>query len=390
VSGAVRAGLAFFVRFCRSLFVTPFQSVRAGAFVLALVAIVVAPATAQTVTNIVNARSSGEAPYASVRGWDVRSGAIAGRFAYCAAEMRTGGTRLRLGYDNAQWQLAVPYPARPDYQGSMEIDGRQIPLSGTSDGTWTFGWLTRGDLDAIRNGNQLILDIGKASLDYQLVGAAAAILKIEECVERQGRGGVAARPPMSVPPMPAPPMPVPPMPGQAMAAAQPATPPPPAAGKPVNTAGGVYYRFPYAKIGGWEILRFAADKRGRETSYCTATLLTGSEQGVRVLLSTAYFQYGFSSLATAALGDQVPVRMWFDAEPAGEDMTADLVADENGFEWLMFSDDISDGPGHEDSFSNHPQVNFAYAVDGKRRVATFRLKDSNAAVKRLIGCRDGR
>jgi hypothetical protein len=134
--------------------------------------------------NIANAPGARERRYGKARGWTVYDGKIDGRTRYCVGEKDYGGTSLRLGFDGGQWQVAVPYPASPDYYGSFDVDGRSEGMSGTSDGEWSFGWIGMPELDAIRNGNLLILDIGKASFDFDLKGTAAVITKIEECMGR--------------------------------------------------------------------------------------------------------------------------------------------------------------------------------------------------------------
>ena len=144
----------------------------------------------QGFSDIVNVPNSTEHKYASVRGWDVYGGNVGGQFEYCVAEKNDGGSVLRFGVDKnfGQWQLAVPYPARREWEGQLEIDGNAQFTQGTSDGQWSIAWLNNAyDLERIRNGNVLILDIGKASIDHTLRGSAAVILKIEECVNNRGK-----------------------------------------------------------------------------------------------------------------------------------------------------------------------------------------------------------
>ena len=85
----------------------------------------------------------------------------------------------------------------------IEVDGDVRPTGGSAAGPWTFVWLQMSDLDRIRNGNTMILDIHRASLDFQLRGTAAAITKIEECVTQGRRGGMyATNRPSPMPPLP--------------------------------------------------------------------------------------------------------------------------------------------------------------------------------------------
>ena len=136
------------------------------------------------VTNVANAPGATETLYGETRGWTVYAGNIDGAPKYCVGERDYDGTLLRIGYDGGQWQFAVPYPVAPDYSGQFEVDGRVEGMSGTADGKWTFAWVGLPELDAIRNGNLMILDIGRASLDFELIGTAAVITKVEECVGR--------------------------------------------------------------------------------------------------------------------------------------------------------------------------------------------------------------
>lgn len=162
--------------------------------------------------DIAGMRGAAERFYGQTRGWTVLSGTVDGRFGYCVGERNDGGSIWRLGRDltvdgSAQWQVAVPYQARPDWNGQIEVDGDVRPISGSAAGAWTFAWLGMDDLNRIRNGNTMILDIRRASLDFQLRGTAAVITKIEECVAQGRRGGgmkTANRPaPMpQVPPLP--------------------------------------------------------------------------------------------------------------------------------------------------------------------------------------------
>ncbi|GIL03276.1 MAG: hypothetical protein BroJett030_31750 [Alphaproteobacteria bacterium] len=134
-----------------------------------------------------------ETAYGETRGWRVVSGAVDGKFAYCAGELADGDTVWRLGYDTMQWQLGVPYMASPgEWQGEYEIDGRRMPASGVAGDGWSFMWLGLQELDEVRNGNEIVLDIGRASIPHPLKGTAAVITKIEECVSRRGMVGNAS------------------------------------------------------------------------------------------------------------------------------------------------------------------------------------------------------
>lgn len=136
------------------------------------------------VTNIAGEPGTSEQFYGSARNYTIYSGSDRLRLRYCVAERDFGGSILRIGFDGGQWQLAVPYGSDPDYYGEFDVDGHTAGLSGTAANGWTFAWISAPHLDAIKEGNLMILDIGKASLDFTLDGSTAAILKVQECVQR--------------------------------------------------------------------------------------------------------------------------------------------------------------------------------------------------------------
>jgi hypothetical protein len=126
-----------------------------------------------------------EGVYGATKGWTVYTGETEVAQAYCAAERDFDDVKLRLGWDGAQWQLAVQGTLPPDYLGRLEVDGTFWDLRGTSEKGWVFAWLGAAELSAIRDGNLMILDLGRASLDFPLVGTAASILKVQECVAQR-------------------------------------------------------------------------------------------------------------------------------------------------------------------------------------------------------------
>jgi len=163
-----------------------------------------------------------EVPYGQTRGWDVRA-AFSGRlFMYCVAVRNRDGRSVSIGVDRAmpgdssQWQLAVPVKANKDWQGRLEIDGQDpaggagADVSGTTFTDWTIAWLNMGQVDALKNGRQAVLGVGKMDYDFSLDGVAAAILKVQECRGRLGVPPAAARQPVrqqaaaSAPPPPPP------------------------------------------------------------------------------------------------------------------------------------------------------------------------------------------
>lgn len=147
-----------------------------------------------------------ERPYGNARQWEVKA-AFSGRlFMYCVAENSAGGASVRLGVDQAmpgdgsQWQLAVPVRSQKDWQGRLEIDGREpagragADVSGSAAAGWSIAWLNMGHVDALRQGKQAVLGVGKQDFDFSLAGVAAAITKVEECKSRRGVVNAVAAP----------------------------------------------------------------------------------------------------------------------------------------------------------------------------------------------------
>lgn len=139
-----------------------------------------------------------ERPYGQARQWEVKA-AFSGRlFMYCVATNNAGPRSVSIGVDQSmpgdgrQWQLVAPVRSRKDWQGRLEIDGREpanragADVSGSSFENYTIVYLNLGQLDALRNGQQAVLGVGKQDFDFSLAGIAAAITKVEECRERRG------------------------------------------------------------------------------------------------------------------------------------------------------------------------------------------------------------
>jgi len=129
-----------------------------------------------------------ERPYATVRGWTVVGGTVGGHFGYCAGEIDDRGTPWRIGWDGMQWQVGLPGQAKLDDMGDLEgaVDGRSHRFSANLGNGWTFLWLGMDEPDMIRNGGRLRVDLGGTPVEHPLVGTAAVMTKIEECVQRQG------------------------------------------------------------------------------------------------------------------------------------------------------------------------------------------------------------
>ncbi|MCW3835423.1 hypothetical protein ACFQ1E_07230 [Sphingomonas canadensis] len=163
----------------------------------------------------------------------------------------------------------------------------------------------------------------------------------------------------------------------ANAAAPAATPAAAAAAPAAAPAAGT----PFAKVGDWEIEKLA--------SGCSAMVLTGSEEGVRLESNATEFKIGFSGLGSAADNAPMKVSYWFGTAREGVlEATAALVPDSNGFEWRTIVEKVADMPS-TDGFANSGQVNFAYQVDGKEHVQVIPLRQSHDAVGKLIACSQG-
>lgn len=157
--------------------------------------------------DIAGAAGAEETFYAETRGWKVFSSRVSGGVGSCFAQINlTAQSDLRLGWDRMQWQLAVPLNMGPDWEGRLQIDGQGSGqgygrggdfISGTSTPGWTIAWLGEAELDGLRKGNTAILSVGKFDIQFSLAGATAAILKVQECVDRAGQAAVPATEPAS-------------------------------------------------------------------------------------------------------------------------------------------------------------------------------------------------
>ncbi|MEI9852634.1 MAG: hypothetical protein WDN24_19230 [Sphingomonas sp.] len=135
---------------------------------------------------------------------------------------------------------------------------------------------------------------------------------------------------------------------------------------------------PYATVGDWTIEKLA--------SGCSAMVLTGSEEGVRLEINATDFKIGFAGLGSMAGPEPIKVAYWFGKSREGAiEATASLVPDAAGFEWRTIVEKIADMPS-TDGFANSGQVNFAYQVDGAEHVQTIPLQKSNQAIDKLLAC----
>ena len=145
--------------------------------------------------DIVEDASMSASGYGKARGWQVMAAFQGKKFTFCYAEPENepANNRVRVGWDSQQWQVAVPVRAKRDWEGTFEVDGQGggngggSQMSGTSAGGRAIAWLGASEVELMRNGNSAVLGIGKQDYDFSLDGVAAAMLKIEECVERRGK-----------------------------------------------------------------------------------------------------------------------------------------------------------------------------------------------------------
>ena len=299
--------------------------------------------------------------YADTRGWRVFAGEVSGRFGYCFAEsVRGDGSAFRLGWDGQQWQLAVPITSRPDWEGTLQIDGAGSGqgyrrggdfISGTASGGWTIAWLGEAELDGMRQGKFAVLGVGKADYDFRLAGSTAAVLKVQECVGRSGGGAGQAAAPAA-----------PPSPEEAM----------PAEVTPVS----------FGKAGSWVVnelrvhdrvlgcevydtlqpnLRFEID---RENSYID--FKDGGEMG--------------------ELGQRKPVRILFDPGDDPSQAEVEIIEGRDGEKWARITEGRADGPGYlDDAIPNSGQISFI----GQNIILETGLSGSNRALDVFFRCSDG-
>lgn len=137
--------------------------------------------TAATIAEMAGAQ---ETAYGETRGWTIVSGAVGGAFSYCAGENTINGIKVRLGGRDGNWQIGINSVFPADYNGQFVVDDQTWNMTGTATQNWTIGRIDEAALNAIGQGNLMILDIGRVSFDFPLVGTAATILKVKECVQR--------------------------------------------------------------------------------------------------------------------------------------------------------------------------------------------------------------
>lgn len=303
------------------------------------------------------AAPQGEEFYADTRGWRVFAGRVGGGFGYCFAEaVRGDGSALRLGWDGQQWQLAVPITSRPDWEGTLQIDGAGSGqgyrrggdyISGTASGGWTIAWLGEAELDGLRQGKFAVLGVGRADYDFRLSGSTAAVLKVQECVDRSGGGGQAA----------APSSPSEAMPGEA---------------RPVS----------FGKAGSWVINEL---REGDRVVACEVydTVMPGLRFEIDWENSYIDIKDGGDM---GNLGERKPVRILFDPGDEPSQAEVEIIEGRDGEKWARITEGRADGPGYlDDAIPNSGQISFI----GQNIILETGLSGSNRALDVFFQCSNG-
>ena len=311
--------------------------------------------------------------YGAAHDWQVGFGRIDGSFAYCYAEMLFDEGPMRIGYDGGQWQLGLLVRSKAPYEGSIEVDGRSFYAAGTANQDWTFVWLDMQMLDAVRNGDELVVELNRQSINRPLKGIAAAITKVDECVQRKG-----------VPP-------------GGKAAAEPASEPTPG---PVSTPLGQarkletgFYGAEQAAAGEWRVMRFSSDPDGRKDMYCATLVTKESDLFLRLAYDAANkeFTLGFAASPPADGGGQAGMIVSFDKArtPAFISDEAYFLTDPDGGEYISMTD--RDTPKESAAaFASHKTVTIGYRLENGSRTETFDLAGAKAAIAALFRCASGR
>lgn len=141
-------------------------------------------------------------PYGQARDWAVSAVKVEGTFARCAAENPNVGFALENSTEGYTLVLSGP-PSNPtEYKAYLDISPKSFSVTfyPTADGRY-ITFLEPKLLNAIKGGQKIAyyMDGGEVTV-WPLAGATAALLKLQECVERGGEGGIAA--PAAVAPAP--------------------------------------------------------------------------------------------------------------------------------------------------------------------------------------------
>lgn len=289
-----------------------------------------------------------ESFYGETRGWRVFAANISGAFGYCFAEADRGdGSMVRLGWDGLQWQLAVPFPSRSDWEGTLQIDGAGSGqgymkggdhMSGTSSGEWTIAWLGEAELDGIRKGSNAILGVGKFDYDFSLSGATAASLKVTECVAQSGGSASAA----------------PSGPGEATIAR-------------------------YGTAGSWVVNTI---NDGGRVMACEVYDTAKPNLRFELDRDNSYIDFKDGG-PMGDLGERIPVRVLFGPGSTPGQSEVEIIEGRDGDKWARITEGRSDGPGYlDDAIPNSPQISFV----GQNIILETGLEGSNRALDVFFRC----
>lgn len=292
-----------------------------------------------------------EAYYAATRGWTVFSARSGTGFAYCFAEGLRDGAPYRLGWDGMQWQLAVPIVSRPDWQGTLQIDGAGSgqgyrrggdAISGTTAGNWTIAWLGEAELDGLRKGSVAVLGPGRADFDVSLSGSTAAILKVQECVARAGAAPAAAL-----------------------------------ASEPSERVA-----VPFERAGDWTVNTLQA---GGRVLACEAVDTVQPSLRFEIDRDNSYIDFSDNG-PMGGPGAQVSVQISFGPGIDPQTHPVQIIEGADGRAWGRLTEGRMDGPGLlDDLFQNAPQVSF----QGPGIILERGLWGSKASLDALFRCSNG-
>lgn len=153
----------------------------------------IAAALAALVYSGATAQAEDYADYGTARGWAVQAVSMDGSFLRCEAMEES--TVFMLTLSNEGWMVTIDaLPGTPaEAVGMIDIDRASFPATfyPLSDGRYG-AFLDGGMAEAIREGSHTVLEVGGQITEGPLTGSAAAMGKLEECVQNGGVAGATA------------------------------------------------------------------------------------------------------------------------------------------------------------------------------------------------------
>lgn len=141
--------------------------------------------------------------YGEARGWVVFAITEGPRFLRCSAVHPEGELGLDEGPQGYALSLSLGAAQSESFYTIMDVDGRRFEGSFVGAGGDRHRFpLVPLEVEALRQGNNMDLNISSVVSSWSLYGAAAAITKLEECYDRAGGYAVAPPPPPPPPPPP--------------------------------------------------------------------------------------------------------------------------------------------------------------------------------------------